>query len=214
MKHALLRYDHRHVLERFVIQSNVLNSFMRYVVGAFALLCVFFVKAQTVNSASIDSNLWLEEVHGDKALAWVRERNLVSTSQLQAAPVFADNRSKVLGVLNNRDQIPGMTRKGGYFYNYWRDAKNPRGLWRRTTLEEYRKVKPQWDVLLDLDALGKAESENWVWGGSDCLAPDYSRCLISLSRGGADAKVTREFDIGKREFIKKMALTCQRLSRS
>ena len=189
-------------LEKFVVRPKQSIPYWQCALSAVALMCVFSVKAQPVNSAIIDPNLWLEEVQGDKALAWVRERNAVSTALLQAQPVFADNRAKVLGVLNNRDQIPSMSRRGEYFYNFWRDAKNPRGLWRRTDLEEYRKVLPKWDVLLDLDALGKAENENWVWGGSDCLAPDYNRCLISLSRGGADAKVTREFDIAKREFVK------------
>ena len=189
-------------LEKFLVRPKQSIHLWRCALSAVALMCVFSVKAQPVNSAIIDPHLWLEEVQGDKALAWVRERNAVSTALLQAQPVFADNRAKVLGVLNNRDQIPSMSRRGEYFYNFWRDAKNPRGLWRRTDLEEYRKVLPKWDVLLDLDALGKAENENWVWGGSDCLAPDYNRCLISLSRGGADAKVTREFDIAKREFVK------------
>ena len=189
-------------LEKFVVIPKQSIHLWRCALSAVALMCVFSIKAQPVNSAIIDPHLWLEEVQGDKALAWVRERNAVSTALLQAQPVFADNRAKVLGVLNNRDQIPSMSRRGEYFYNFWRDAKNPRGLWRRTDLEEYRKVLPKWDVLLDLDALGKAENENWVWGGSDCLAPDYNRCLISLSRGGADAKVTREFDIAKREFVK------------
>ena len=188
-------------LEKFVVRPKQSIPYWQCALSAVALMCVFSVKAQPVNSAIIDPNLWLEEVQGDKALAWVRERNAVSTALLQAQPVFADNRAKVLGVLNNRDQIPGVTRRGDYLYNFWRDAKNPRGLWRRTYLEEYRKVLPKWDVLLDLDALGKAENENWVWGGSDCLAPDYNRCLISVSRGGADAKVTREFDIAKREFV-------------
>ena len=189
-------------LEKFVVIPKQSIHLWRCALSAVALMCVFSVKAQPVNSAIIDPHLWLEEVQGDKALAWVRERNAVSTALLQAQPVFADNRAKVLGVLNNRDQIPGVTRRGEYLYNFWRDAKNPRGLWRRTYLEEYRKVQPEWDVLLDLDALGKAENENWVWGGFDCLAPDYNRCLISVSRGGADAKVTREFDIAKREFVK------------
>ena len=189
-------------LEKFVVIPKQSIHLWRCALSAVALMCVFSVKAQPVNSAIIDPHLWLEEVQGDKALAWVRERNAVSTALLQAQPVFADNRAKVLDVLNNRDQIPSMSRRGEYFYNFWRDEKNPRGLWRRTDLEEYRKVLPKWDVLLDLDALGKAENENWVWGGSDCLAPDYNRCLISLSRGGADAKVTREFDIAKREFVK------------
>ena len=175
---------------------------MRSMLGVAAIFCALFVKAQSVNSVMTDPHLWLEEVQGDKALSWVRERNASSTALLQANPIFAENRAKVQGVLDNRDQIPGFTRRGQFFYNFWRDAQNPRGLWRRTTLDEYRKAKPQWDVLLDLDALGKSEGENWVWGGSDCLAPDYNRCLISMSRGGADAKVTREFDVAKREFVK------------
>ena len=189
-------------LEKFVVRPKQSIPYWRCALSAVALMCVFSVKGQPVNSANMDPYLWLEEVQGDKALAWVRERNAVSTALLQAQPLFADNRAKVLEVLNNRDQIPRVTRRGDYLYNFWRDAKNPRGLWRRTHLEEYRKVQPKWDVLIDLDALGKAENENWVWGGSDCLAPDYNRCLISLSRGGADAKVTREFDIAKREFVK------------
>jgi prolyl oligopeptidase len=188
--------------EKFVVKTKQSIPYWRCALSVVALLCVFSVKAQPVNSAIIDPNLWLEEVQGDKALAWVRERNAVSTALLQAKPLFADNRAKVQEVLNNRDQIPRVTRRGDYLYNFWRDAKNPRGLWRRTHLEEYRKVQPKWVVLIDLDALGKAENENWVWGGSDCLAPDYNRCLISVSRGGADAKVTREFDIAKREFVK------------
>ena len=188
--------------EKFVVKTKQSIPYWQCALSLVALLCVFSVKAQPVNSAIIDPNLWLEEVQGDKALAWVRERNAVSTALLQAQPLFADNRAKVLEVLNNRDQIPRVTRRGDYLYNFWRDAKNPRGLWRRTHLEEYRKVQPKWDVLIDLDALGKAENENWVWGGFDCLAPDYNRCLISVSRGGADAKVTREFDIAKREFVK------------
>jgi len=185
-----------------LMKFSVLNVCARYGLGAVALFCALFVKAQSVNSTMSDPYLWLEEVQGEKALAWVRERNALSTSKLQASPVFSDNRAKVLGVLNNRDQIPGVTRRGEHLYNFWRDAQNPRGLWRRTTLAEYRKAQPQWDVLLDLDALGKAEGENWVWAGSNCLAPDYKHCLISLSRGGADAKVVREFDLAKREFVK------------
>jgi prolyl oligopeptidase len=175
---------------------------MRSVLGVVALFCAFLVKAQPVNSTLADPYLWLEDVQGDQALAWVRERNATSTALLEAAPLFADNRAKVQAVLDNREQIPGISRRGNYFYNFWRDAQNPRGLWRRTTLDEYRKAKPVWDVLLDLDALAKEEGENWVWAGANCLAPDYNRCLISISRGGADAKVTREFDVAKREFVK------------
>jgi len=94
-----------------------------------------------------------------------------------------------------------VTRRGAWFYNLWQDAANPRGLWRRTTLAEYRKAQPAWETVLDVDALGAAEGENWVWGGAVCLGPDYRRCLLSLSRGGADAQVVREFDTVTRRFV-------------
>ena len=184
------------------MKANFYRRHLRLLIGSVAVMSSLIVHAQAVSTSMNDPYLWLEDVQGEKALSWVRERNATSTAHIQSQAVFADNRSKVLAVLDNRDQIPGVSRRGGYFYNFWRDAKNPRGLWRRTTLDEYRKAQPQWDVILDLDALGKAESENWVWAGSNCLAPDYNRCLISLSRGGADAKVTREFDVAKREFVK------------
>ncbi len=148
-----------------------------------------------------DPYLWLEDVQGDKALAWARERNAESQAVLQTVPVFQGNRDTILAVLNNRDQIPAVSRKGDFFYNFWRDAQNPRGLWRRTSLAEYRKPAPAWDVLLNLDTLAKSESENWVWSGAVCLWPSYNRCLLSLSRGGADARVVREFDVATRSFV-------------
>ena len=159
-------------------------------------------QATDASHATEDPYLWLEDVQGDKALAWARERNSQSQARLEAVPIFKGNREKLLSVLDNRDQIPYVTRRGDFLYNFWRDAKNPRGLWRRTTLDEYRRTSPAWDVLLDLDALAKVEGENWVWGQSDCLGPTYNQCLISLSRGGADAKVVREFDVSTRTFVK------------
>ena len=163
-------------------------------------LCVHATApAQSVNPP--DPYLWLEEVQGERALAWARERNLQSQGELEALPVFRENRERILAVLDSREQIPYLNRRGAWFENFWRDGANPRGLWRRTTLEEYRKPEPKWETLIDLDALARSEGENWVWGGADCLAPAYSRCLVSLSRGGADAKVIREFDLGTRAFV-------------
>jgi len=148
-----------------------------------------------------DPWLWLEEVQGDKALAWVREHNARTRQQLEAWPGFADTRQRILDVLDSRDRIPAIARRGGFVYNFWQDAEHPRGLWRRCTLDDYRQPQPAWDIVLDLDALGRAEGENWVWGGAVCLGPDYQRCLLRLSRGGADAQVIREFDIGTRSFV-------------
>src|SRR5262249_55042040 len=91
---------------------------------------------------------------------------------------------------------------GDHYYNFWRDDKHPRGLWRRTSLAEYRKPEPRWEVVLDLDALAAAEKESWVWQGATFLRPACERCLVSLSRGGADAAVVREFDARARAFVK------------
>ncbi len=152
-----------------------------------------------------DPYLWLEDVQGERALAWVRERNEQSEAELQARPGFDQMRNDIRAVLDSKEQIPYVQRRGNFFYNLWKDAANPRGLWRRTSLAEYRKQQPAWETVLDLDALGKAEKENWVWGGATWLGPDAqglcSRCLLSLSRGGADASVVREFDASSKRFI-------------
>ncbi len=152
-------------------------------------------------ASAADPYLWLEEVQGERALAWVRERNRESEAALMTRPGHEERRKAILEVLDSKEQIPYVRRHGAWFYNLWRDAANPRGLWRRTTLDEYRKASPAWETVLDLDALGRAENENWVWAGAQCLGPDHRRCLISLSRGGADASVVREFDTVSKQFV-------------
>jgi len=107
----------------------------------------------------------------------------------------------ILEVLNSSDKIPEVQKMGDYYYNFWRDAKHERGIWRRTILDEYRKAQPQWEIVLDLDELNKQENENWVWHGVQCLPPHYRYCLINLSRGGADADVTREFDLEHKQWV-------------
>jgi prolyl oligopeptidase len=156
---------------------------------------------------SDDPHLWLEDVTGDQALDWVRARNATAEKEFAAAARYEPLRKQLLSILDSRDRIPFVTRMGEHYYNFWRDAANPRGLWRRTTLAEYAKAQPAWDVVIDLDALAKSENENWVWQGADCLRPEksgqpYRRCIIGLSRGGADASVQREFDLIDRAFVK------------
>ena len=152
-----------------------------------------------------DPYLWLEDVQGARALSWVRERNAETEKLLQARPEFEDRKRLIREVLDSKEQIPYVSRQGDWFYNFWRDAQNPRGLWRRTTLAEYRKPKSAgdtaWETVIDVDALGKLETENWVWSGATCLGPEYRLCLVSLSRGGADAKVVREFDTVAKRFV-------------
>jgi prolyl oligopeptidase len=157
--------------------------------------------AAAADAPAPDPYLWLEDVQGERALAWVRERNAESEKLLQAQPGFEALRQSVREVLDSKEQIPYVARRGDRLYNLWRDAANPRGLWRRTTLAEYRKAQPAWETVLDVDALGKAENVNWVWAGSTCLGPEYRRCLVSLSKGGADARVVREFDTVTKRFV-------------
>jgi prolyl oligopeptidase len=148
-----------------------------------------------------DPHLWLEDVQGDKALTWVTARNATTQARLEKHPRYEPTYKQLLAILDARDRIAYVSRRGDWLYNFWKDAKQPRGLWRRTTLAEYRKPEPAWETVLDLDALGAAEKENWVWSGATCLAPDYRRCLLALSRGGADATVVREFDTQTKRFV-------------
>ena len=151
--------------------------------------------------AQEDPYLWLEDVMGEKAISWVKEQNAKSQKLLEAEPQFAAIRDKTLEVVNSRARIPAVAKRGAFFYNFWQDEKNIRGIWRRTTLAEYKKPEPKWETVLDLDQLAKVEKENWVWKGSSCLYPKYERCLLTLSRGGADASVTREFDVITKAFV-------------
>lgn len=148
-----------------------------------------------------DPNLWLEDVTGAKALDWVRAQNAVTVRQWTESGDFKDLEGRLLSILNSRERIPGVAKHGDLYYNFWRDQKNPRGIWRRTTLDEYKKAEPQWETVLDLDQLAAEEKANWVWHGYQVLQPDYDRCLIELSKGGADAAVVREFDLRKKQFI-------------
>src|SRR5690606_13535443 len=164
------------------------------------------IAQQKESSNVVDPYLWLEDVTGDKAMDWARAQNARTDAELAAGPEFATLKSEVLAILDSDAKIPDVSKIGDYYYNFWKDARHERGLWRRTTLDEYRKAEPAWETVIDLDALNKAEGENWVWHGADCLKPElqggvYRRCLVALSRGGADADVTREFDLSKKQWV-------------
>ncbi len=146
-----------------------------------------------------DPFLWLEEVDGPRALAWVDAQTAATAARL-AGPGFERDRDTLRTLLDRPDNLPVVTRRGGLLYNYWKDATHPRGLWRRTSLESYRTASPDWDILLDLDALAAAEHEDWIWQGATTLPPEHHRAILRLSRGGGDAVVMREFDLVSRQF--------------
>jgi prolyl oligopeptidase len=148
-----------------------------------------------------DPYLWLEEVTGDKALAWAKQRSDQALGLL-GSPEQNALRERLLSIYNSQDKLPYAWKRGTHLYNFWQDAQNKRGLWRRTSLDEYKKKEPRWEVLIDLDALAEAEKENWVFGGVTWLEPKYTRALLKLSRGGGDAVVVREYDVVAKAFVK------------
>ena len=146
-----------------------------------------------------DPYLWLEDIEGDKAVGWVDAQNKRTDGFLVDVGYQRDF-DAVMKILDADDRIPFVGKSGDYLYNFWKDAENPRGLWRRTTLESYRKDKPEWDVLLDIDALNAAEGVSWAFAGA-ARSPDKTRALVSLSFNGTDAIEVREFDIATKSFV-------------
>jgi prolyl oligopeptidase len=153
----------------------------------------------TVAAPDDDPYLWLEEVEGARALAWV-DRASADTLAKFGSAAFATDRDTLTAIFDRPDNVPYVARRGPHLYNLWKDAQNPRGLWRRTTLASFRTPEPQWDVVLDLDRLAEAEQEDWIWGGASTLPGTHDRAILRLSRGGSDAVVLREFDIPSRTF--------------
>lgn len=152
-------------------------------------------------AAEDDPFLWLEAVESEAALDWARAQNQRSEGALRDHPLFAPVHERNLEILRSADRIALPEIRGGAIHNFWRDADHGRGLWRRTSVESFRAERPEWKVILDIDRLAEEEKQNWVWAGSDCRAPDYDRCLVGLSIGGADAAVRREFDLATEKFV-------------
>jgi len=148
-----------------------------------------------------DPFLWLEEIDGEKAIEWVKAQNARSTAIFEEVPEFAPIEARFLEIYNSQDRIPYVGFRGEYLYNFWQDAEHRRGIWRRTTLDQYAKDDPKWEIMIDVDALAEADGEKWVYKGSTCLPPEYRRCMIALSPGGGDAKISREFDTVEKKWI-------------
>ncbi|MDP1738522.1 MAG: prolyl oligopeptidase family serine peptidase [Caulobacter sp.] len=144
---------------------------------------------------------WLEQVDSERSMDWVRAENAKSLPVLTGDARFAGLQADALAILSAKDRIPTPAFHGEHVYNFWQDAAHVRGVWRRTTLASYRTEAPEWETVLDLDALAAAEKANWVWKGADCRPVTHDRCLIQLSNGGKDAVEIREFDLTTRAFV-------------
>src|SRR5271170_7495265 len=162
---------------------------MRRFVGVLVGIAALAMGLQPSGGARVDDPyLWLEDVHGEKPLAWVKQENAKTLQVLAADPDYAKDYDSVLKVLDATDRIPFGSLDHQYVFNFWQDAEHHKGIWRRTTIADYASASPHWEILLDIDKLAVDEHENWVFKGSDCTDA-LTRCLISLSRGGGDATV-------------------------
>ena len=168
--------------------------------------CLFFLFLFSLNQSVISSNLdpylWLEEVEGKKSLAWVEEQNEETFTRYTQSNAFKEKYERIKKELNDDERIPSAYYQNGEMYNFWRDEKNVRGVWRKTSFKSYLKDEPIWENILDIDQLANDEGINWLYKGADCLAPEYKRCLIRLSDGGTDAVTIREFDLEEKKFVK------------
>ncbi len=157
----------------------------------------------TAAKGSPDPRAYMDEISGDKALAWVKAHNDSSLAKLSKDPRFEQYRAEMLKILQATDRVPAPDfSHGGHIDNFWQDAEHVQGIWRRTTWDSYRTKTPKWETILDIDALSKADGKNWVYRGSNCLPPNYDTCLVDVAEGGKDASVIREFDVKTRTFVK------------
>jgi prolyl oligopeptidase len=151
----------------------------------------------TIAAPDDDPYLWLEEIEGQRATAFA-DRQSKTTLEKFGTAGFAADRDTLAAIYDRPDNIPFVSRRGGFLYNLWKDANSPRGIWRRTTLDEFRKPDPNWETLLDVDKLAADENADWILSWVEIL---HGRAMLSLSRGGSDAVTLREFDIDARSFV-------------
>lgn len=155
----------------------------------------------SVAIAQDDPYIWLEEIEGEQALDWVRAQNERSLAELEGDPRFDAIHQEALSVLTSDARLPLGAIHHGHVYNFWQDETHIRGIWRRASVDSYRTGEPQWEHVLDIDALAESEGENWVRGSTSCLSPEYEHCMVEFSHGGKDAGVWREFNTRTKTFV-------------
>jgi prolyl oligopeptidase len=166
-----------------------------------AIAIVIGMAAPAFAADPVDPYLWLEDVQGRKALDWVKSQNRLSTLEIEAVPEYQPILKHCLEIYDSRDRIPTPAQEGAWLYNFWQDPAHERGILRRTTPASYRTSSPEWETVLDIDALSRADGQQWVYKGRISLPPANRHCMVSLSAGGSDAAIMREFDTVTKTFV-------------
>lgn len=164
-------------------------------------ILTLFMTIQNIVAQNNDKYLWLEDVDSKASLDWVEQKNKATLDVLTAQPLYKKIYNKNLEILNSTDRIVNPSLRGEYIYNFWQDKTNERGIWRRTNKKDYLNGKPKWETLIDIDALSKKDNIKWVYKGSSGLYPNYDKYLVSLSKGGGDAVIVKEYDVNKKSFV-------------
>lgn len=148
------------------------------------------------------NDAWLNEVKGEKSLAWVNSQNMATKQSLNiGGDSYKEKYKKALAVYSDNSKIPYPGLRGEYIYNFWQDKKNVKGVWRRTKKTSYMSGSPRWETLLDIDKLAKKEAVDWAYKGLQCSTDDFDKCMIFLSPDGGDAYQAREFSKKKKAFV-------------
>src|SRR5712691_4156972 len=175
------------------------------ILSLLAIVCLAPVPAVAQQPAPVqqspDSFVWLEDIEGQRSMEWVNAKNAATIAALTRPPLYQSFYDRIKQILDSKDKIAFPEIIGNSLYNFWQDAEHERGIWRRTSWASYATANPAWETVIDVDSLSKAEGVTWSWGGADCFEPESRRCLIGLSRGGSDARETREFDLTTRTFV-------------
>ena len=169
--------------------------------GSVAALALALLASGAARAQANDPHLDLEGVETPSSLAWVKAQNDKTLPVLSGDPRFQGLQADALKILSSHDRIATPDFIGRTVFNFWQDQTHVRGVWRRTSLESYKSADPQWETVIDLDALAAAEGKNWIWKGADCRPKTHDRCLVNLSNGGKDAVTVREFDLTTKTFV-------------
>ncbi len=165
------------------------------------LLSITLVPVLVFAQEKPDPFLWLEQIDSSKSMEWVKAHDTITVDALEKFPQFQNIYESNLKIYDSKEKIADPSIVGKYIYNFWQDSANERGLWRRTSFDDYLNESPKWETVLDIDSLSKADSVSWVYEGADRLYPDFNLCLLSLSHGGSDATVVKEFDLRTKKFV-------------
>ena len=174
---------------------------MKALLAALTAVAIFSSVAHAQAPAAADPYQWLEDIDAPRSMAWVEGQNVKSAKRLEGDPRYETFRQQARAIFTAQDRIALPRFRAGGIDNFWQDATHIHGVWRRTTQASYKTASPQWQTMLDLDALSKAEGKNWIWKGANCLKPAQTLCIVHLSDGGGDAVEEREFDTTTGKFV-------------